>query len=58
MKRDIWLSLFFLGLVLFCGPFLSIFRDHLAYYLFSAWFVFIGLMALASSASKREDGGR
>ena len=57
MKRDIWIFLFLLGLVLFCGPFLSIFRDTLACYLFIIWFVFIGLIFLISISSEREDGG-
>jgi hypothetical protein len=50
--------LFALGVLLFGGPFLSIFRDSLTYYLFIAWFVFIGLIFLASRYSKRDDGGR
>jgi len=58
MKRDIWVFLFGLGVLLFVGPFLSIFRDSLTYYLFIIWFVFIGLIFLASHYSKREDGGR
>jgi hypothetical protein len=56
MKRDIWVVLFSLGILLFSGPFLSIFRDSLAYYLFIIWFVFIGLIFLASTANS-EDGG-
>jgi hypothetical protein len=58
MKRDIWVFLFGLGVLLFVGPFLSIFRDSLTYYLFIIWIVFIGLIFLASHYSKREDGGR
>ena len=56
MKPDIWISLFSLGLLLFSGPFLHIFRDSLTYYLFIAWIVFIGFIFLASHSSKREDG--
>jgi hypothetical protein len=58
MKRDIWVFLFGLGVLLFNGPFLIIFHDSLTYYLFIIWFVFIGLIFLASNYSKREDGGR
>jgi hypothetical protein len=57
MKRDIWVFLFLLGVLLFGGPFLTIFRDNLTYYLFIIWFVFIGLIFLASNYSKRDDGG-
>jgi len=58
MKRDIWVFLFGLGVLLFGGPFLYILRDSLIYYLFISWFVFIGLIFLASHYSTREDGGR
>lgn len=57
MKRDIWIALFFLGLLLFGWPFLSIFRANLPYYLFSVWILFIGLIFFASRASERDDGG-
>jgi len=57
MKRDIWIALFVLGLLLFQWPFLSIFSQKLPYYLFIAWLVFIGLIYLASRSSDREDGG-
>lgn len=57
MKRDIWIALFLLGLLLFEWPFLKIFSHHLPYYLFIAWFLFIGLLYLASRSSDREDGG-
>lgn len=58
MKRDIWVFLFSLGILLFNGPFLFLFRDSLTYYLFIIWFIFIGLIFLASNYSKREDGGK
>ena len=57
MKRDIWIALFLLGLLLFGWPILNIFHDSLVYYLFITWFVFIGLIFLASRSSEREDGG-
>jgi uncharacterized membrane protein HdeD (DUF308 family) len=57
MKRDIWIALFFLGLLLFGWPFLSIFHHLLPYYLFIIWFIFIGLIYLASRASDRQNGG-
>jgi hypothetical protein len=57
MKRDIWIFLFLLGLVLFEWPFLTIFRHHLAAYLFGSWAVFIALIFLATLYAKRGDGG-
>ncbi len=57
MKRDIWVFLFCIGILLFCGPFLNIFRNSLTYYLFIIWIVFIGLIFLASARAEREDGG-
>jgi len=57
MKRDIWIALFCLGLLLFGVPFLSIFHHLLPYYLFIIWFVFIGLIFFASRSSDRQDGG-
>jgi hypothetical protein len=57
MKRDIWIALFFLGVLLFGWPFLNIFHDRLPYYLFIIWFVFIALIFFASRSSDREDGG-
>ncbi len=57
MKRDIWIVLFILGLLLFCWPFLTIFRDHLAAYLFLAWAGFIVLIYLATVYEGRHNGG-
>ena len=57
MKKDIWIFLFSIGTLLFGWPFLYIVHDNLIYYLFVAWFVFIGLIFLASNYSKRENGG-
>jgi tellurite resistance protein TehA-like permease len=57
MKRDIWVALFLLGLILFGWPLLNIFHKSLVYYLFIVWIVFIGLIFLATRSSEREDGG-
>lgn len=57
MKRDILIFLFFVGLILFNWPFLIIFESNHATYLFIIWFVFIGLIFLASFRSERDDGG-
>jgi len=57
MRRDIWIFLFFLGSILFGWPFIRIFNRSLAYYLFGAWFIFIGLLFLASILADKGDGG-
>jgi len=57
MRRDIWIFLFFIGLLLFSWPFLSIFKDSLPIYLFAGWFIFIVLIFIASIFSEREDSG-
>jgi len=57
MKRDIWVALFLLGLLLFGWPLLNIFLESLTYYLFIIWFIYIGLIFFASRSSEREDGG-
>lgn len=57
MRRDVWIFLFFIGLLFFSVPLLSIFKDSLPGYLFVIWLVFIVLLYIASKASEREDGG-
>jgi hypothetical protein len=57
-NKEIWLFLFFLGVLLFNWPFLSIFGGSLPYYLFIMWGVFIagaGAIIIRSSGSKRAD---
>lgn len=58
MRRDVWIFLFLLGILLFGWPFLTIFRDVLMYYLFVIWLAFITLIYLASKFSERGDGGK
>jgi hypothetical protein len=58
MRRDIWIFLFFLGMLFFGWPFLTIFRNTLAYYLFIIWLTFIALIYLASRFSEGGDGGK
>jgi hypothetical protein len=57
MRRDIWIFLFFVGLLLFSWPLMSIFGYGLATYLFVSWLLFIILIFIASKVSEREDGG-
>jgi hypothetical protein len=58
MKRDIWIFLFALGIILFSWPIMSIFRYGLSKYLFLAWFIFIALIFIATIyKSKSNDGG-
>ena len=57
MKRDIWVFLFFIGLLLFTWPLMYIFRDSLQNYLFFAWLLFIVLIFLIVKFSDRADNG-
>jgi hypothetical protein len=56
MRRDVWIFLFAVGVLLFTWPVLSIFNDNLAAYLFVVWFIFILLIFITSIFSEREDG--
>jgi hypothetical protein len=58
MKKEIWIFLFIMGLLLFSWPLITIFRTSLASYLFLVWGLFIVLLFLASTFSERRDGGR
>ncbi len=58
MRRDAWFFLFFIGVLLFGWPLMSIFLSGLATYLFVIWLLFIVLIYLATKVTKREDGGR
>ena len=57
MRRDVWIFLLALGVVLFTWPIMSIFKDSLAIYLFVIWLVFILLILVTSIFSQREDDG-
>jgi len=57
MRRDVWILLLVIGLLVFNWPIMSIFKDDLATYLFVIWFIFIALIFVASKFSQREDGG-
>ncbi len=57
MKKDISIFLFILGLLLFSWPFINIFHDKLAAYLFAAWILFIGLIFAATLLGDRDSGG-
>ncbi len=58
MKREIWIFMFFLSLLLFNWPFINIFRANLSFYLFVVWILCIGLVYLFTSLSDDERGGR
>ncbi len=58
MMREIWIFLFFLGLILFGWPFMSIFSNNLVAYLFSAWLVLIILIFVLTVYTKKGDNGR
>jgi hypothetical protein len=57
VRKDVWLFLFFLGVLLFGWPLMSIFKEGVAAYLFIIWFVYIALILAASLFPEREDGG-
>jgi hypothetical protein len=57
MRRDIWIFLFALGLLVFNWPIISIFQDNLVIALFIIWLIFIVLTGITTMVSKREDGG-
>ncbi|MGW8273345.1 MAG: hypothetical protein ACWGN7_08155 [Thermodesulfovibrionales bacterium] len=57
MRKDIWIFLFFLGVVMFSWPVISIFWQRLSLYFFVAWGVFIALIFLAARSADREDSG-
>lgn len=57
MRRDVWIFLFAIGVMMFTWPIMSIFRDGLSVYLFVIWLVFILLIFIASIFPERKDGG-
>lgn len=58
MAKDIGIFLFFLGIILFNWPIMSIFKHHLSIYLFFAWFIFIVLVLISTAVKKNgNDGG-
>jgi len=57
MRKDIWISLFIFGVVLFSWPFMSIFKHGIALYLFIAWLLFIGLIMVSSLFAEKGGGG-
>jgi uncharacterized membrane protein len=56
VRRDIWIFLTVIGILLFSWPIMSIFRDSLTTYLFVIWIIFIALIFVISLFSEREDG--
>ena len=57
MKRDVWLFLFFVGILLFNWPFIHIFEKNLPAYVFSIWFALICLVFLFSALIEDDEGG-
>lgn len=55
MKREFWVFLFVIGLLLFTGPIITGIKSGLAAYLFIAWPVFIAVIFIASRFSDRKD---
>jgi hypothetical protein len=57
MRKDIWIFLFLLGLLLFSWPIISIFKDNFSIYPFLIWIVFIILIFVTTFLSDKEDRG-
>ena len=51
---DLWVLLFFFGLLLFNWPVLSVFSDHQPYAIFFLWALFIAVTALLCYMTGRE----
>ena len=58
MKREIWVFLFFLSLLLFNWPFINIFRSSLSSYLFVVWLLCIGLVYFFTAFLDEDEGDR
>lgn len=57
MKRESWILLFAVGVILFGWPVISIFRYSLLKYLFLVWFIFIVLIFIAASHDNKGNNG-
>jgi len=55
--KDIWVFLFSLGIILFGWPIISMFGHDVSLYFFSAWFIFIFFIFIATLYKKEGDDG-
>jgi len=53
-SRELWVFLFFLGVLLFNWPLLKIFGFSLPYYLFTVWGIFIAATALIITIKRKQ----
>ena len=57
MKKDLWIFLFLIGLVLFNWPFIIIFRENFTIYPFVVWLLLIIAIIVIGVFSDREERG-
>lgn len=57
MRKDIWLFIFFFGLVFFSWPIISIFRNNFTVYPFVVWIILIVIILLTTFLGEKEDRG-
>ncbi len=48
MKKEVWVFIFILGMVLFNWPFISIFRENFTIYPFIVWLCLIGVIFITT----------
>jgi ABC-type uncharacterized transport system fused permease/ATPase subunit len=57
MRKDIWVFLFFSGMLLFNWPIISIFKDNFTIYPFLVWIILILLIFITTFLTEKEDRG-
>jgi len=55
--KEIWGFLFFVGVFALNWPSLAVFRNHLPEYLFSMWFLLVGIIYLLVGRTDRDGEG-
>ncbi len=58
MEKERWIFIFFLSVVLFNWPFLSIFEESPYRYLFVVWAIVIGVVFFLTTTPKTDDEER
>jgi LPXTG-motif cell wall-anchored protein len=54
MHKETWPFLFLLGVLFFNWPFIDLFKPNLPYYIFTAWGLFILVVGLLITFSKKK----
>jgi|WetSurMetagenome_2_1015567.scaffolds.fasta_scaffold520694_2 hypothetical protein len=58
MHKETWPFLFFLGVLFLNWPFLDLFKENLPYYIFTVWALFILVVGLLITFSKKKKKDR